>query len=243
VLVVLLGGISTVVGIGYIAWEYWAKIRNWARLDSADMTRLALLVFCGSWLIWYLCLSLGWARYLMPVMFVSSLFVSRLFDDLTRGFDVVYIIQTSGYAVRHLRFNWRSIGVLWFVLSVVYNVDLSSMQWHQAFTAPPDGIDQVAVYLNTQTPQNALIETYESGILFLLKRPYHYPPDEVSVKILYLRTNPNLKLDYNPLPADPDYLVVGRFAQEVHLYDPVLETGQFHLIEKIGQYVIYQRQR
>jgi 4-amino-4-deoxy-L-arabinose transferase-like glycosyltransferase len=242
ILMILLGGFPTVVGIVYVAWEYWGKIRKWKPLDPVELTRLALLGFSGSWLVWYLCLSLGWARYLMPVMFVGSMFVAKLFDDITHGFDIIYIIQTSGYAIRHFRFNWRSLSVIWFLLSVVYNVDISFMQWYQAFTAPSDGIVQVAEYLNTQTPQNALIETYESGILFLLRRPYHYPPDEVSVEILYKRANPGLKLDYDPLPANPDYLVVCRFAREVHLYDPALDTGQFHLIETIGQYDIYQHQ-
>jgi hypothetical protein len=243
VLMIVLAGVPTVVGIGYVTWEYWKKIRQRVWFDALDLTRLALLVFSGSWLGWYMFLSLGWARYLMPVMFVGSLFVAKLFYDISHGFDMVFIIQTSGYAIRHLRFNWRSLGVIWLIVSVVYCVDLAFMQWHQAFTTPADGIEQVAEYLNTHTAEGALIESYESGVLFLLNRPYHYPPDEVSVKILYLRTDPGLKLDYDPLPADPDYLVVGRFAREVQLYQTALASGQFHLLEEIGEYKIYQRQR
>jgi hypothetical protein len=242
ILMILLTGVPTVVGIGYVTWGYWVKVFKRVRMDSVDLTRLSLLAFCGSWLVWYLFLSLGWARYLMPVMFVGSLFVSRLFFNLTQGFDIRYIIQTSGYAIRHFRFSWRSVGVIWFVLCVVYNVDLSYTQWRQAFMAPSDGVLQTAEYLNAQTPQDALIETYESGILFLLNRSSHYPPDEISVKILRMRSDSSLKLDYDPMPADPDYLVVGRFAREVKLYDTVLENGQFLQVEKIGEYDIYHRQ-
>lgn len=242
-LMILFAGGHIVIAIGYRIWVFWRRFRMSIHLAPKELTSLALLVFCISWLFWYLFLSIGWARYLLPVMFVGSLFVSVLFHELTEEFDPVYIVKTAGYAIRHLRFNWRSLGVLWFILCLVYNVDLTYTQWHQAFTAPPDGASQVAEYLNTQTAPNALIETYESGIVFLLKRPYHYPPDEVSVKILYLRTDTNTKLDYDPLPADPDYLVIGRLAREVKLYEPTLTTGQFRLVEKIGLYDIYQRIR
>jgi hypothetical protein len=50
-------------------------------------------------------------------------------------------------------------------------------------------------------------------------------------------------IGYDPLAADPDYLVVGSFAGWNGLYDPVIKSGAFRLIDHIGSYDIYQRVR
>ena len=50
-------------------------------------------------------------------------------------------------------------------------------------------------------------------------------------------------VDYNPLAADPDYLVVGPFMRDWRLYDPVLATGAFRLLQRYGDYEVYERVR
>jgi hypothetical protein len=52
--------------------------------------------------------------------------------------------------------------------------------------------------------------TYESELFLLLDRRYHYPPDPVHVE-LNRRTflQQDVPIPYDPLAADPDYLVVG----------------------------------
>ncbi len=104
---------------------------------------------------------------------------------------------------------------------------------------------QVAEFLNAHTPADALIETYDSPLLFLLDRPYHYPPDRVSVELIrtvFLRQA--LQFDYDPLGQDPDYLVVKQtFPVWWLLYEPVIQAGEFRLIQSYGRYKIYERVR
>jgi hypothetical protein len=78
-----------------------------------------------------------------------------------------------------------------------------------------------AEFLNSQTPPGALIETYDSELVFLLNRPYHYLPDQIHVELIrrtFLYDDATL-IDYNPLTANPDYLVVGPHSKQWRLYD------------------------
>jgi hypothetical protein len=50
-------------------------------------------------------------------------------------------------------------------------------------------------------------------------------------------------IDYDPLAADPDYLVVGYYGRLWDLYDPAIESGAFRLLQEYGTYRIYERVR
>ena len=103
---------------------------------------------------------------------------------------------------------------------------------------------EVAALLNTRTPPGARIETYESELHFLLNRPYHYPPDQVHVDLnRRMLLGEQAPIAYDPLAADPDYLVVGSFAGWNGLYEPVLQSGAFRLTNHVGGYDIYERVR
>ncbi len=105
---------------------------------------------------------------------------------------------------------------------------------------------EVAHFLNTQTPDATVVETYDSEIQFLLKRPYHFPPDQIIVDLIQraiVGHKRNVVIGYDPLLADPDYLVIGEFIKGLRLYDPVLQTDAFRLIKTFGQYDVYKRVR
>jgi hypothetical protein len=53
----------------------------------------------------------------------------------------------------------------------------------------------------------------------------------------------DVTIDYDPLAARPDYLVVGRFARENKLYQPAIDSGAFRLLKHDGLYDIYERAR
>lgn len=102
----------------------------------------------------------------------------------------------------------------------------------------------VANWLNAHAPDNAVIETYDDELFFLLNRPYHYPPDQVSIDITRrTELGQQVTIAYDPLVANPDYLVVGSFSHEAHLYDSVLTSDEFQLLVREGPYDIYQRFR
>jgi len=50
-------------------------------------------------------------------------------------------------------------------------------------------------------------------------------------------------IDYDPLAADPDYLVVGPSAGEWRLYENALASGEFRLLSEFPPYAIYERVR
>ena len=79
--------------------------------------------------------------------------------------------------------------------------------------------------------------------MFLLDRPYQYPPDQVSVEILEQWTVVDKEITYDPIPYNPDVLVIGPFARGTGIYDDVLPGDQFDLLEQLGTYGIYQRTR
>jgi len=90
-----------------------------------------------------------------------------------------------------------------------------------------------------------LIETYDSELLFLLNRPYHYPPDQIVVELIRrtFHYEDYTDIDYDPLAANPDYLIVGPHSKQWQLYDPVLRTGAFRLLQSYKRYQIYERVR
>jgi hypothetical protein len=113
-----------------------------------------------------------------------------------------------------------------------------------AWLNPDDSIVQVADYLNTRTPPHSVVESYESELFFFLNRPYHYPPDPLHVDLLrrYL-LNPGQPITYDPLTANPDYLVVGQLGRDWHVYDSTLNAGNFQLLDDFGRYKLYERKR
>jgi hypothetical protein len=96
--------------------------------------------------------------------------------------------------------------------------------------------------LNQHMPPESLVESYDSEIFFFLHQPYHYPPDMVHGELLrrYL-LDPTHPVDYDPLAAAPDYLVVGPVSAKWRLYDDAIASGAFTPILQQGSYTIYER--
>ena len=85
-------------------------------------------------------------------------------------------------------------------------------------TLADSSVVQVARFFDTQTAPDTLIESYESELFFLVHRRYHYPPDDIHVQLNRRNwLNPDTPVDYDPLAADPDYLVVGPAGEEGRL--------------------------
>jgi hypothetical protein len=115
---------------------------------------------------------------------------------------------------------------------------------YHGYAMPDRSCREVAEFLNTNTPLDALIETYDMELSFLLQRRYHYPPDEVQLQ-LNRRTfmAQNVVINYDPMTADPDYIVVGPHSRMWRLYDPVLQAGTFRLVLERSRYKVYERIR
>jgi 4-amino-4-deoxy-L-arabinose transferase-like glycosyltransferase len=240
----LIFGLPTVGGLAYAAWR-WLKARGEATADAgAEAVRLALLTFSASWLGWYVCLSVGLPRYLFPALFVGSIFAAAWLADLSDGYNLAATLDRLGAALRARRMDRRAAGALVALLVVFAGCALTLPVLYRHYTrGNDDAAQQVAALLNV-TPPGTRIETYESELHFLLNRPYHFPPDQVHVELNRRSLlHEDITIAYEPLASDPDYLVVGVFTRWNKLYDPVVASGAFRLVERYGHYDVYRRVR
>ncbi|MFQ3633256.1 MAG: hypothetical protein SNJ65_16875, partial [Roseiflexus sp.] len=172
----------------------------------------------------------------------SSPFTALLLHDLTRGFRPHFVIEQLVAPLRTQRPARQSAGVWLATLLVITTLPLTLLSYWRDFTADERAVFRVAAFLNTQTSPEALIETYESELHFLLDRRYHYPPDQVHVELnrrsLLGRETP---VNYDPLAANPTHLVVGRFADGNKLYADIIMSSAFREIMRDGRYVVYER--
>jgi hypothetical protein len=204
-----------------------------------------LLVFCGSWLAWFTLLSAGWHRYAFPALFLATPFTAALLVHLYAGAKrSIPGDSISPESTRSMPLSQRVSAIAATVLVCI--MGLSTIQAGYKFSRTPgdQSVQQLVQFVNDATAPGARVETYESELLFLLERPYHYPPAQLNVDFIRKNVHHELiSIDYDPLTADPDYLIVGRWARRKGLYRHVLENGTFRLVTTVGRYQVYERVR
>jgi hypothetical protein len=240
----LIAGLPLLFGLAYAAWRQLVRREGLALETGRDTLRLALLALAGSWFGWFVLLSVGVPRYMFPPVFVGSIFIAALLSELTGHWHLHATLERASGVLRR-RLDRQVAGawlaLCWFALTVLITlVSLNSYYLNYDNRAAVE----LADYLNTQTPTSARVETYESEIHFLLNRPYHYPPDQLHIELgRRSLLKQQVTIDYDPLASDPDYLVVGRFARENRLYEPVIASGAFRLLREYEGYKLYERVR
>jgi hypothetical protein len=239
-------GLPTMLGLGYAAWV-WLRTPAERQQETPHATmRLVLLSLAGSWFAWYLLLSVGWLRYLFPPFFLGSIFIAALLDAATCHSSPLRTLERLQTLFIRKRFAWHSLGTLLVLLLVVAMLPFNraTLQQLPISGRGPTALMRLADHLNHHIPAGSLIETYDTEVFFVLNQPYHFPPDQVHVA-LNRRTflEQDVTITYDPLAADPDYLVVGPNGRMWQLYEPVLERGAFELVQQYGWYDLYQRRR
>lgn len=239
----LVCGLPALIGVCNGAWQYGTCRTKPTCDNDADTVRQSLFFLVTSWMAWYLLFSIGWVRYLFVPVVVSSMFVSAMLCDMIPGFSIPATVKSAADTILHLRFGRNNL----FALAAVSLFGLllaTVINLFNIYTTPDRSSGEVADFLNTATSPDALIETYDMELFVLLNRRYHYPPDEIHLKLNRRRfMGQNVAIDYDPMAADPDYLVVGPMSRMWHLYDPVLESGFFRLVLDRSRYQVYERIR
>lgn len=254
-------GLPTLVAIVYAARRWLAGLRQMSVISRGALIQLALLSLAGSWAVWYVALSHGVTRYLFPAALIGSLFVGALLDDvlghrLFKASEYIGrpLIRSGGRPVRWV------VGGLIAALFISMEIRGGRLMIDQ-LTQSADtsaALQRTAQFIREQTPEQALIETYESELIFLTKRRYHYPPDQIHVELIKRVMHLNdvalsrtvtaadwedWPIDYDPLAAQPDYIVVGPYGRDWQLYTPVLATPAVRLVADNGPYQVYKRVR
>jgi 4-amino-4-deoxy-L-arabinose transferase-like glycosyltransferase len=239
----LLHGLPALLGVCYGAWRYETGRTKLTHDNDEDIVRQSLFFLVTSWMAWYLLLSIGWARYLFVPVFVGSMFAAVMLSDLTSEFSIPATVKSAADTFLRLRFGLGNFYALSAILLFTL-VPLTLINLYYGYTRPDRSASEVAEFLNSATPPDALIETYDMELFVLLNRRYHHPPDEIQLK-LNRRTflGQDVAIDYDPMAADPDYLVVGPHSRMWHLYDPILKTGSFRLVLERSRYKVYERIR
>jgi hypothetical protein len=243
--VVLAYGLPTLLGLCYGLLTFIRSKEKFAPRSHTEVVRVALLVLAGSWFAWYVTLSVGWARYVFPATFIGSIFVAAMLYQLTHDFSVYWTVGNAGSVLRNLRSSRQEIGALIAILLIVNAFPRTLRMLYESYVVKADASAlEVVEFLNTRTLSDSIIETYDSELFFLLERPYHYPPDQIHVE-LNRRTflNQHVSIDYDPLAADPDYLVAGPHSKLWRLYDRAVQSGSFRLVQTYGTYDVYERVR
>lgn len=238
----LTSGLPTLIGLGYATWLWSRNLRQQRQINAPEIVQLMLLVLSGGWFAWFILLSPSWPRYACPPIFFSSPFIAALLHDLTDGFRFSSVAKTvSSFFTARLfsQQNLRTLCTLLLFARIGYSF-IGPLRYLGSDTS----VLQVAHLLNTATPPDSLVETYDAELFFLLDRPYHYPPPQIHVDLIRrpLLRHP-VPIVYDPLAANPDYLVVGSLSRTWHLYEPLLATGAFRPLHDFGRYQIYQRNR
>lgn len=209
---------------------------------AADTLRWAMLGLSASWMLWYALLSVGVPRYMFPATFFGSMFVAAWLHDLTGGFDLPGVLRRASLLVRGVLS--RQVAAAWLVIALLaLTMPITLLTLNRYYLRYTDtSAQQAASYLTTALPPEALIETYESELHFLLSRRYHFPPDQLHVDLNQRSLlHKEVQITYDPLASGADYLVVGQFASDNRLYQPAIDRGDFQLIQTFGMYRIYRR--
>lgn len=230
-----------ILGSGYVLFQ---EIVDWKmRLNEGPLRYLRLAYWCLtiSWLSWYATLAMSWERYLYPVTFFGSIFVAVFISRITDDFKFSQVVSRAGKILHRSQFKYENLQALLVILIFSYMGGVVIKNF--TFAVPNNDAKTIAEYLNHSTPPDALLETYDSELLFLVQRRFHFPPDQIQVELnkrAFL--GQNIAIPYDPMLANPDYLVVGPFSRLWKLYDSVLAQQNFwQLVYKLPSYSVYQR--
>jgi hypothetical protein len=236
-------GLPTLFGL---CWGFWILLRSGYKLEShVNAVRFSFLTLTLSWFAWYEFLSLGWPRYFLPPAFLGSMFVAAMLHDWTNKFSLTSTVERSASLLKKLGFSQTSLAAIVAVMLIAMSSGRTLTILYEAYVLDADGsIKETIDFLNTKTPPNSLIETYESELFVFLNRRYHYPPDQIHVELIRkFSLGEQVTIDYDPVASDPDYLVVGPQNRFWDFYDAHLTSGAFRSLQKYSRYEIYERVR
>lgn len=231
--------LSSILGLVYTV----LKVRRFAiertEILHEDWLEMALFTLASSWFAWFVFGSLGWDRYYQPVFMLTAPFLGKFLLVSTQRISSFQLKKDLRLGGPQIFLLLNLILIVWFAGQSLY-YEVKTLRGYLQNVDPL--AHQVAVYVNRNTEPDARIETYESELFFFLNRSIHYPPDQVQVEAnrrAFLEEN--ISITYNPLYANPDYLIVGPIGNLWGLYEPFIQSGDFELVREFNNYNLYRR--
>lgn len=192
-------------------------------------------------LVWYVVASVSWIRYAFIGLAFASLFVAKLFYDLTSGLDIRAI--WDGVCTRSAA-RLRSLGqlalLIVLVVMVAFPIGRTALS---ILCAPLPDSFAMADYMDAYVADDALIETWEPEMGFLTDHRYHYPPQLLlirAVRQIWQGGTPVSEL-YDFTTLSPDYVLVGEFSRWVNVYPREKLLAEYEPVFSIGRYELFKR--
>lgn len=194
---------------------------------------------------WYVLASLSWARYAFPGLALGALAIASLLSSWTDDFRLPRVGRSAlssepGHPlVPESAFRWAGLG--WAALIILVPL---SQTVGEIVSPPAQTPVAMARYIDEHVPASATIETWEPEIGFLSDHRFHYPPPSMlnkAVAHIWLGGPPPSQ-SYSFLEeANPEYVLIGKFAKWVDVYRADTIDDQYRQLEEIGDYDLYQR--
>jgi hypothetical protein len=244
---ILTMGILPIIGLFVALKKELKALKGKGECEPIGIINMGLLVYAGSWLLWYISFAMWWPRYLVSPLVISSIFLSTYLVDY---FSNVNLQLRSPYqdkinlSSKHHR-KRIDIYFVFIMVVILTTAIVICIRYVGAYTNKNwDSYENVINFLNNNTPEDSIIETYDSELFFQLDRLYHYPPDNIFTDLVRNREfNLEKPIPYNPLDVDPDYIVVGYHSKIWKLYDPYITSDIFNLAQDFSGYQVYERVR
>ncbi len=203
--------------------------------EEGEHYQVFLVAFTIVWLGWYVFLSIGWMRYAFVPAVMSTIFTARLLADLWS-----WINQHHQVCPRRLTFDPKRLAVGGMIVMLILSGMLPLVK--QIVQSPDSGLREMAHYLNTNVPDDVVIESWEWEVDLLTDHTYHHPPYEVTnaytEQIWYgVPVPPNT---YDLQAFRPVYLIVGPFAKWTGLYPQEFLEEECTLLLGAGEYDLYK---
>jgi 4-amino-4-deoxy-L-arabinose transferase-like glycosyltransferase len=200
------------------------SVRDWG---VAEWALLSLAAIGAAHSLWFVIFSVGWVRYAFLIwqtsLVVIALSLLRLLcpwlntDGRRAAVTAVGMIALAGFG-----------------LLAVTQADRDS------------GYAQTVAYVQTRVPAPAVIESWEWELFVSIgQERVHTPNTSDLSQATRMRVQPDNteRWEYDPLGANPDYLIVGQMASWTGIYPPHLIARYFVLEAQYGDYDIYRRVR
>ena len=205
--------------------------------DGQKSSVIFLLVALN--LVWFVVASIGWIRYAVLGLTLSSIFIARLFSDITDGFKFDW---SAGWfkSLFEVKNAYRFAVTLW--LLAIIMIPMAKNVLDIALPGP-NYAKQMSGYLDENVPQDSVIETWDPEMGFLTDHNYHYPPNALlAVAIDQVNYGGEPVQDrYDFLQTQtPEYLLMGEFSKWTEIYPYDYVQANYQLMQSFGDYDLYR---
>jgi hypothetical protein len=181
------------------------------------------VIFAAIWLGWYVFISIGWERYAFAGLALLAPFAAKMLLALWQR------VRSSA-----------TLGPIMAVLVLVMVGVPLIVRVVGVLTAGDHTARQMAAYLRAYIPQGAMIETWEPEVAFLTEHRYHFPSSDILDAYSRTQAIKEEAPAYDPLIANPDYILIGEFGWWTELYSQKFLKVCCKPVKTVGTYALFE---